>query len=163
MHLDRRSFFCMRYFLLVLLLASCEQRAQITSTGQPIASAQPTIVVTQAAAPPATSAFNDQLPPQANLPQPSVTPVPMFVRPEAQAALNNYSDAVQELKALPQPPVDGAVTNPGSLTGYLDQLGAKLDQMKRARQEVQENLAPGEKERWKALQRSITNPTPDED
>jgi hypothetical protein len=79
-----------------------------------------------------------------------------FQKPAANEAWNQYVEDFQSIKSLPPPQVQDPVNNPTEITGYLNELGSRLNALQESRQAVEHNLAsPEEKKRFRAAERSL--------
>jgi hypothetical protein len=101
-------------------------------------------------------------------PEPTAAPVkpvyPRFANSGASEAAEAYAAALADLKNQPASlPTIGqdAVTNPSAVIGSINQLASKLNALTQAKEQVEANLAPSERQRWKEFQHHLeTNDQP---
>jgi hypothetical protein len=97
-------------------------------------------------------------------PAPKDEPTPSsaisFKNPAATQAVQEYAGQLAALKSMTPPAVSGqdALTNPSSVTSSLREVGHRLEALSQTKAQVQANLEPSEKAKWKAFQKQLTNP-----
>jgi hypothetical protein len=94
---------------------------------------------------------------QSPSPQPVATQGAIgFQKPAANEAWNQYVDNLAAVKSLPPPQVQDPLNNPSEITGYLNQVGSRLQALQESRDTVEANLSsPEEKKRFRAAEKSL--------
>jgi hypothetical protein len=146
--------------LFLLLLIGCGKAPQPISIAKP----EPTTSSLQAD----FSGINSgESPPQQlsqGTPAASQTPAAIFHSQAANDALERYSAARAAIKEIPVPVLINSgdpLASHAAITGYLNELGRRVDTLKTQQSAVQQNLDPDERKRFKQLEKSLDSPPED--
>jgi hypothetical protein len=82
----------------------------------------------------------------------------VFKSEVANQGLDRYSAEMEALKSATPPAQVDPIHDPNALTANLNQIGDHLRALQAARTQIESNLSPGERARWKELRQSLDQP-----